>query len=865
MERWCIALSREFKLLSLVLLIAMLCTCCLSVLAEEAQGAAGANIPEGYRLIGENDRFNLYIQDANMAVAIERKDTGDVMFSTVQGAKKGKGQWVGMQLSGVVIEYLEDVKDKPIQADFVNNAYTIEYTDVENGTTGHITFTDLGISFDVTVTMDDNGLVVTMKEDSIVETKDETFLIALNDAGEEERIALTKYTKTSEESEFVLTLTDGSTCILNKAYYVSDKNGTVTVKNADGKQQMTLPLAEGAAVAFDVPVLDANSKEMTIQPADVVSIQKNVYVTGTAKDGTALRILKEKVVSISEYSYTISAVYLYPFMGYSEAGVGQGYMIIPDGQGAIVGFEDNEKRYTTPYDKQVYGLNIGVDNLQLSDSRVQAEDVLAPFFGMVHTDTGIAVLGVIDEGDIAARIIAYPNGVRNLAYDWVTAKYVYRFVFNQPMGPGAGNVATRNEHRRDFDINQRFLLECGDTASYAGLAVAYRDYLVESGAFASAEQRPFDIQLDFLGVERENFILGKQDVVMTSFAQAGEILSELNGQGVKAVSVVYRGWQSNGLTGGVPTDSYSPAGSLGGKGGLTELRELAEQLGYSFSLETDVLSLNIETHPTLTFSAFKKITSETWTRPTFGKVYSTLNYLTPKASRDIGVSLVDALDQAGFKGVTFTGITQLLADYYHQDKYHDTSEMAALYVEIIDEANSRGMTTNLVSPNAYLWQYANVISDLPVAGSDYTYTDAEIPFLTIALSGHIPYYLEYTNFQANTHEFFLHLVEQGARPSFLLTMEDPIKLQNSNSANIYSSRYDLYKSMIVEWYGELSALQEAVGADGQIVNHVRSGDMVCVTWSNGTKVYLNFGDFEGTMDGVTLEKLSYKVVNGNGN
>jgi len=848
-----------------MLLIVMLFTCCLPVLAEEAQGAAGANIPEGYRLIGENSRFNLYLQDADMAVAIERKDTGDVMFSTVQSAKKGKGQWAGMQFSGVVIEYLEDVKDKPIQADFVNNAYTIEYTDVENGTTGHICFTDLGISFDVTVTLEESGMVVTMKEDSILETKDETFLIALNDAGEEERIDLTKYTKTSEESEFVLTTADGSTCILNKSYYVSDKGETVTVKNVDGKQQMTLPLAEGAAVSFDVPVLDANKKEMTIQPADVVSIQKNVYVTGTAKDGTALRILKEKVVSISEYSYTISAVYLYPFMGYSEAGVGQGYMIIPDGQGAIVGFEDNEKRYSTPYDKQVYGLNIGVDNLQLSESRVQAEDVLAPFFGMVHTDTGMAVLGVIDEGDIAARIIAYPNGVRNLAYDWVTAKYVYRFVFNQPMGPGAGNVATRNEHRRNFDINQRFLFECGDTATYAGLAVAYRNYLTESGAFSSAEQRPFDVQLDFLGMERENFILGKQDVVMTSFAQAGEILSELDAQGVENASVVYRGWQTNGLTGGVPTDSYSPAGSLGGKGGLTELRQLAGEKGYSFSLEADVLSLNIETHPAMTFSAFKKITSETWSRPTFGKVYSTLNYLTPKASRDIGVSLVDALAQDQHTGVTFTGITQLLADYFHQDKYHDTSEMAAMYVEIIEEAKAKGMTTNLVSPNAYLWQYANVISDLPVAGSDYTYTDAEIPFLTIALSGKIPYYLEYANFQANTHEFFLHLMEQGARPSFLLTMEDPIKLQNSNSSNIYSSRYDLYKTMIVEWYGELNALYETVGADGEIVDHVRSGDMVCVTWSNGTKVYLNFGDFDATMDGVTLAKLSYKVVNGNGN
>ena len=141
----------------------------------------------------------------------------------------------------------------------------------------------------------------------------------------------------------------------------------------------------------------------------------------------------------------------------------------------------------------------------------------------------------------------------------------------------------------------------------------------------------------------------------------------------------------------------------------------------------------------------------------------------------------------------------------------------------------------------------------------------QIPFLTIALSGQIPYYVEYTNFQANTREFFLHLVEQGARPSFLLTWEDPIELQNTNSADIYSSRFELYRSLISKWYKELAAMYALVGDDGMIVDHVRQGDLVRVTWDKGVQVYINFGDKPGEMDGVTLEKLSYKVVNGNGN
>ncbi len=736
----------------------LLCLLSVPALGEE-EGTSLSPIPEGYEQVAENSRFNLYLKQDTLAIIAQSKRTGKVLYSTVQNPDEFKDNktWKGFYQSGVVMEYIEDVKDKPIQADFINNANTITYDFSENAFTAHVSFTDLKISFDVEVKMDETGFQVRIPQSSIV-----------------------------EEGYVEETVTE------------TDENGEKVTK------------------------------------------------------GTGKMSLK----------YTVASFYLFPFLGHSILGQDEGYIIIPDGQGAIINLENNEKRYSSPYDKQVYGVNLGVDDQVYADTYVASEDIIMPVFGMVHSADEIGFLGVIDQGDISARIQAYPNGVR-MSYDWVCAKYTYRLVFKQPMGPSAGTVATRTEHARQFDIVQHFLLEDGPTASYAGLAVAYRNYLISKGAFENAAHRPFDVQLDFLGIERENYILGKQDVVMTSFASAGDILSELRSEGVDRVSAVYRGWQEDGLTGGVPATNYNPAKSLGGKEGLKELRTQAEGMGIPLALEADVLSLNTETHPTLTYSAFKKITSQTWQRPTFGKVYDTLKYLTPTASRDVAKTLVEQMANGGMKNVSFTGITQLLADYYYKDAYHDTSEMAAIYAEIIDQANDK-MNTTLTSPNAYLWRYANALNDMPIGGSDYTYTDAEIPFLSIALSGQIPFYAEYVNFQANTKEFFLHLMEQGARPAFLLSWEDPIELQHTNSSSIYSSRYELYRDMIITWYQDLAELHETVGNRGMIVDHVRQGDMACTTWDNGTKVYLNFGDRAATMDGVTVEKLSFKVVNGNG-
>ena len=161
--------------------------------------------------------------------------------------------------------------------------------------------------------------------------------------------------------------------------------------------------------------------------------------------------------------------------------------------------------------------------------------------------------------------------------------------------------------------------------------------------------------------------------------------------------------------------------------------------------------------------------------------------------------------------------------------------------------------------NCYLWRHAAALKQMPIAGSNYSYVKQDIPFLAIVVSGKIPYYTEYMNFQANTHRYFLHLVEQGTRPTFLLTAEDPIRLQNTNSNDVYSCCYELYRDLIPEWYQELKALHDQLGA-AQIVDHVYNGDLARVTWSNGVRVYLNFGDQAGMMDGISLEKGAYKVV-----
>ncbi|MGN0745913.1 MAG: DUF5696 domain-containing protein [Aristaeellaceae bacterium] len=564
-------------------------------------------------------------------------------------------------------------------------------------------------------------------------------------------------------------------------------------------------------------------------------------------------------------SYSLSTLTLFPFMGASYLGGDTGYMLVPDGQGALIELKDNEKRYRSLYyDTPVYGSKIKDDKNGAGNSptTVSTEPDIMPVFGMAHTDKGIAFLGVIEQGDLGASIRAYPNGAVNLAYDRTSALFEYSYRFTQMMGAaaGSGGMDARLPELRSFDIVQHFLFLSGEEANYTGMAVAYRNYLEEHGAFASARLDDFDVQLDVLGLEKENFVLGKQNVVMTTFEDAAVILADLKEKGAGSLSMVFRGWQEGGLSAALPTDDFNPAGALGGSKGLRTLLEGAASRKIDLYLEADFLRMNADTHPVLSYSAFKKVDSQTWSRPTYGDVYETMYYLTPSKSLEIGQSVLEKLRQGGVKGVSLVSITSFLSDYYENNAVRDAVSMAECYSRLCHAA-SGSMNARLSAANAYLWPCATSLSDLPITGSDYIFTTCDVPFLAIALSGRIPCYAEYTNFQANTNRFFLRLVEQGIRPAFLLTMEDPIALKNTNSSNIYSSRYELYGDMIVSWSQELGALHEKL--DGaSIVGHEMLGDMTHVTWSNGTEVFLNYGEDELTQDGVTVASMSYVVKEG---
>ncbi|MGL4372700.1 MAG: DUF5696 domain-containing protein, partial [Turicibacter sp.] len=356
------------------------------------------------------------------------------------------------------------------------------------------------------------------------------------------------------------------------------------------------------------------------------------FTVTLTETGFIAEVLKDSIIEGDKHK--ISGLNFYPFLGYSQLGDREGYMVIPDGSGAIINLEDNDGEYTQPYSNWIYGQNIGIDEKNVptlfngNNIVTPSENVLVPIFGMVHTDSKMGVIGIVEGGaEYSSKIEAYPNGAVT-AYDWITAKMVYRQSYNQATSQSSGTVVVVQNEKNNFDARIRYEFVGGEEASYTGLAKTYRNYLNEMGYLKEIEES-FNIRLDFLGLDAKDGLFSKEDVVMTSISDIKRIYEELNGEGLTQILSIYKGWQEGGISTALPIKKFKADAALGGNKELKELLESLEESDTDLYLYNDVLRMNADTNSMLKYSVVKKLNKRIYEEETYKSVVQKYNYLLP--------------------------------------------------------------------------------------------------------------------------------------------------------------------------------------------------------------------------------------------
>ncbi|MBP5332062.1 MAG: hypothetical protein J6Y89_09450, partial [Lachnospiraceae bacterium] len=274
-------------------------------------------------------------------------------------------------------------------------------------------------------------------------------------------------------------------------------------------------------------------------------------------------------------------------------------------------------------------------------------------------------------------------------------------------------------------------------------------------------------------------------------------------------------------------------------------------------LYDDALRINPSEY-NVTFNFVKRINKRKYEEQTHKEVYPVFNFITPKRSTTEMTKLVNKMASKDVKGLCVAGITSNMFSYTYSGTNYTRYQCGAAYSDLIKAADEK-LDLVMEQPSAYLWANSKAFLDMPLYTSSYIIEDEFVPFLSIVLKGVMPVYSEYINFEANKQEFFLKMVESGSYPSFYITKESSSELIYTNSNDIYSSQYSAYADQIEAYAKELKEVNDKV-KDATITAHDIFGDAVRVIYSNGVKIYVNYGENETTVDGVKLQPLTYQLV-----
>ena len=540
----------------------------------------------------------------------------------------------------------------------------------------------------------------------------------------------------------------------------------------------------------------------------------------------------------------------------------QGYVLVPDGPGALIRFVDRNIGLT-PYVGDVYGVNPAEATYYYSSeaSFFPFKNPSMPVYGIAHGNRQAAFIGFATKGAPYMTLHVSPEEDMTY-YTYAYPRFEYNMMYHQVYNKRGDGYFTTMDERRHFDINMRyeFLANAGDRpADYVGMALTYRDYLLAHDGLTLQTSTTSDIglRLDFVMADIKKSVFGTQDVVVTTAKDVGNILKDLHDQNIANITSGLLGWEAGGITSGSPgITEWSDA--IGSKSAFKTLIQLASGFGYDVSFSQDYVSIHKD-QVSFENSAARHVNSWYIEYRLRGEYPVTLfGVAKPTRSAAWIKNQTTALAKLGVESFTVEGISSVLTSDY-DNGYISQEQAIALYQDTlskIDQTKKVAMT----NPNDYLWNYVDRYLNTPVYSTQFLVETDTVPFLQLILNGSMEMYAPYSNFSFYTPKDVLRMIDYNTYPSFVLSQDPAYNLALTNANRYYSTEYTEYKTLIVSIYKDVDrVLKQVIGAkwiDRQVVEN----GVILNTYDNGKQILINYTESGLTYNGKLYQALSATVI-----
>ena len=560
--------------------------------------------------------------------------------------------------------------------------------------------------------------------------------------------------------------------------------------------------------------------------------------------------------NINGNGFTLKSMTFLPFFGSSYSNSIDGYILIPDGSGALIRYRQ-PANYSSTYAARIYGKDYGIESLaSTADNTARPEaQALMPVYGMVHGAGQNGFLAVVDNGAEYATILAAPAQTNN-PYNWAAARFEFRqkYVKNINRKEGAGaNVPQEVPNAVIPKIS--FYFTEGEQAGYDGMAVLYRQMLIQQGILTplNLEDPSVPLQLEIIGADKKENFLWNTTEVFTTIAQAEDIRNRLANAGIPDLDMVLRCYTRNNECG----RSLFP--SLGSKKELENLSSALLKSGGSLSLYLDPITANEDQITLRTEAANNLSKSEIrWIDNLAPQMYPYTYLYRLTEAKDRVQKTITKDYGSSFALAQFS--SKLYSDFTSGKEM--TRGESLKRVTAMVETLSVGNQLAMYQPNQYLWQYTDKMFDLPISNSQILFESDCVPFLQIVLSGCVEMYSGTINTSSYSTERLLRQIEYGMAPAFVVTGCESIELYNTAQERYFSTNFSDWQTQIVQAYQIVSSGLEHVWGHSIVSHRCLQTGLIRVEYDNGVRVYLNYTDNPLTVDEITVEPGGFAVTGG---
>ena len=530
--------------------------------------------------------------------------------------------------------------------------------------------------------------------------------------------------------------------------------------------------------------------------------------------------------------YRIKSIAFMPYLGSVYENEVPGWFLLPDGPGALMRFQKSES-YVAGYDKRIYGndlaVGISADAQSIGSTRpddyIQTDSqVLMPVYGIVHGVGQNGLLCVVEDGDLYASIVATPAGLGNTKYNSVMTRFEVRQKYNMSTNQSGAGAAVPQEVRNTLSPALTVHLLCHEQADYDQMAVYYRNLLNMERAL---DKKPA-MRVEVLCAEAKDSYLPGATAVLTTLAEAQQIVTELQESDMAQLLLELSHYTQKNLSGG--------GLSTGSKEELSALQSLVEAGGGRLCLWLDPVSANKEQiNLRLEAANGMGLSPICMTRNNYTLLYPDTYFFRPSK-----VSAQTARAQKEYAGYAFAvdqAAYRLYGDYTTGQTITRT-QSADVFMKALDGIRM----TALYTPNQPVWHMAQSFLNMPLVAGQYLYETDTVPFLPIVLSGCKEMYAVSMNLGAFSRDRMLRMIEYGMLPSFTITDCENRVLAQTALSDYASTCFDDWKAFMQEAWQYMRPALAATCGKAVLSHQLIAQGRVCVTWEDGTRLYVNYTD-----------------------